>query len=369
MSDPTSSAVNIGNTYGAYFIGLILKSILYGVSIAQTWTYFCSRECRRKDSTVIRGFIASITVLNTLHVAFSAYLLYWYLIQNFGDVENLGVDHWWVDSFWWMRPLIDLIACPGRWRFKSPSMYTLLSLIRLDNSLQITIDFFGLYDTTILCEADSYHKQQYCPCNNYCGLAVFDFGTGIVFIVREHMLKRYSRESSSIYLSYIGMGGFELLDTLIAVSMCWCLYRRRTGYGRTDTIITILMIYIISSGMLTSILGSATVISFIAAPTTLINQVFYLPFGTCYVNCLLALMNNRDLILKGSVTDNVNSDSLRPQTVPTPMIVVTVHRTATMDLEVSKQDPDMEANGALESKTLEGSSTSTIHEELSYSDA
>ncbi|KAH9981566.1 hypothetical protein BJV74DRAFT_83231 [Russula compacta] len=182
------------------------------------------------------------------------------------------------------------------------------------------------------------------------GLAVFNFGTGIVLAVREHMLKRYSRESTSIWLGYMGMGSFVFLDALIAVSMCWCLYRRRTGYARTDTIITTLMIYIISSGMLTSILGLASVISFVAAPTTFISQVFYLPFGTCYVNCLLALLNNRDLIIKGSITDELHSPSSRTghkfKTGLTP-----VHRTATVDLTVSKHGPDMEAN-ALEMKRL-----------------
>ncbi|KAH9985475.1 hypothetical protein BJV74DRAFT_846832 [Russula compacta] len=50
-----------------------------------------------------------------------------------------------------------------------------------------------------------------------------------------------------------------------------------------------LMVYVISTGMLTSVLACATLISFAISPTTLIAQAFYRPLGACYVNSLLAL--------------------------------------------------------------------------------
>ncbi|KAH9955172.1 hypothetical protein BJV74DRAFT_874475 [Russula compacta] len=71
--------------------------------------------------------------------------------------------------------------------------------------------------------------------------------------------------------------------------MCWCLSRNRTGFTRTDSMIKTLMTYAISTGMLTSVLASGTLISFAISPTTLIAQTFYGPLGTCYVNSLLAL--------------------------------------------------------------------------------
>ncbi|KAH9985476.1 hypothetical protein BJV74DRAFT_846834, partial [Russula compacta] len=60
------------------------------------------------------------------------------------------------------------------------------------------------------------------------GLTVFVF----VFSIRAAMLGRYSRDRSLIWLLSVGMGGTTLTDLLIALSMSWCLYHRRTGFSR-----------------------------------------------------------------------------------------------------------------------------------------
>lgn len=65
----------------------------------------------------------------------------------------------------------------------------------------------------------------------------------------------------------MGMPAGALADVLIAVVMCWSLYRKRTGFARqahpvdihailtfirrTDSIIATLMAYSINSGLLT----------------------------------------------------------------------------------------------------------------------
>ncbi|KAI0299250.1 hypothetical protein BC826DRAFT_996239, partial [Russula brevipes] len=43
--------------------------------------------------------------------------------------------------------------------------------------------------------------------------------------------------------------------------MCWCLWHKRTGFARTDSIIMTLMSYSINSGLLTSALATGVVIS------------------------------------------------------------------------------------------------------------
>ncbi|KAH9971635.1 hypothetical protein BJV74DRAFT_244498 [Russula compacta] len=166
-------------------------------------------------------------------------------------------------------------------------------------------------------------------------------------------------------MTCIGMGSSTVVDVLIAVSMCWCLYHKKTGFARTDSIIMTLMVYIFSSGVLTSIFACATLISFIISPTTLIAQASYAPLGACYMNSFLALLNNRNLIQEGSNVDSNRSSHL-PRTGPT--ISVTVHRSATMamDFAGSKHDSEIEPS-TLELKRLDGTSTHAVHEGFSKS--
>ncbi|KAH9981568.1 hypothetical protein BJV74DRAFT_83293 [Russula compacta] len=328
MSAPTVIAVNLGTSYGAAFIGLILKSILFGVTLAQTWIYFCSRECRRKDSTVMKGFILFITGLDTLHTSFCTYVLYWYLIRNFADLENLGVDHW-----------------------------SMVAQTIVHSSLTLLIQLFYARRLHLM-------SKSILLAMIVVVLAVFVFIAGIVFATREYSFKLFSRAGSLTWLAWVAMGSYLFSDLLIAVSMCWCLYHKRTGFSRTDTMITNLMIYVIGSGMMTSLLGAASVISFAVAPATFYSMAINDLLSTCFVNALLALLNNRETIRGGPTTYDVSSDSTRTgdklKTGQTPNIInVNVHRTATMDYGGSNHDSET-MTSALELKKM-GLSTSTIH--------
>ncbi|KAH9975187.1 hypothetical protein BJV74DRAFT_181642 [Russula compacta] len=323
MSNSASPAVNIGSTYGASFLGLIFSSVLYGVTIVQSWNYYW-HGARNRDSMIMKGFILLLLVLDTVQTAFHIYVLYWYLIQNFADVNNLDINMWAMEA-------------------QVSINYNIAFLIQLFYARRLYLTSHSIAVPVII-----------------AGLTVFGFGLGIAFTIREPVLKRFSRYRPLIWLISAGLGGGALVDILIAISMCWCLYHKRTGYPRTDSMIMTLMIYCINTGLLTSVLATASLISFAISPTTVIAQAFYGPLGKCYVNSLLALLNNRESIREGS--SHVGSDngliSYKPGPGPTS-ISVTVHRTATMAMDLvgnKDDDPDTEPS-TLELKRL-GASTS-----------
>ncbi|KAH9955173.1 hypothetical protein BJV74DRAFT_954783, partial [Russula compacta] len=152
MSGSMSSAVDIGNTYGATFIGLILNSILYGVTIVQTL-----------------NARAILSVLDTVHTAVCTYMLYWYLIKNFADVENLDIDNW-------------------------------------SNKVQLTLNSFVASMVQLF-----YARRLYLMSHNIALVAIivvltaFVFTMGFVFSIRQSMLKLYSRDNSLIWVTCVGM--------------------------------------------------------------------------------------------------------------------------------------------------------------------
>ncbi|KAH9992221.1 hypothetical protein BJV74DRAFT_834987 [Russula compacta] len=72
-------------------------------------------------------------------------------------------------------------------------------------------------------------------------------------------------------------------DILIAASMCWWLYRSKTGLAKTDAIITTLLTYCVITGLLTSILAVSSLICFSVMPTGIISQAFFWALGKCYL--------------------------------------------------------------------------------------
>ncbi|KAH9981550.1 hypothetical protein BJV74DRAFT_82633 [Russula compacta] len=326
-SPPPQVAVDIGTTYGATFIGLILSAVLYGVTMVQSFLYFCSDHCRQKDRMSMKGFIAALLILDTVHTAFCIRALYWYLIQHFGDINNLNVDMW---------------AMEGQ--------------IDLNSSLAFIIQLFYARRLHLL------SKRTVCPAIIVV-VATVSYASSYVYTFREHVLKLYSRESSLKWVTCVGMGTSTFVDILITVSMCWCLYQKRTGFTRTDSILVTLMIFSVNTGLLTSILASASLISYVVSPSPLLSKAIYLPLGKCYVNSLLAFLNNRGLIRKrqGLVSTTVEFEQGRTglNRRSTVISVKAPHRVSTLVLAGDQHDPSTGLN-TLGLKRLEATTPTSI---------
>ncbi|KAI0287970.1 histone acetylation protein-domain-containing protein [Russula brevipes] len=140
---PASAVVDIRDTYGALQIGLIVSAILYGVTIAQTYY-------RNRDRKVLQGFVAFLFSLDTLHTILCIYSVYWYLVLNFGNAENLDLDMWAVDSQTEINTFVGLLV-----QLSVPS--SVLLLASCPNVEQL------------LCETIVSHKQQHRLPGDYLG--------------------------------------------------------------------------------------------------------------------------------------------------------------------------------------------------------
>jgi len=222
-----------------------------------------------------------------------------------------------------------------------------------------------------------YARQLYLISNSIvfpaiiAALGSVTFILGCYFTFKAVELKRYSRFGSLIWVTSVGMGSASLADIIIALSMCWCLWHKRTGFARTDSMLMTLMSYSINSGLLTSVLATGMVISFVVRPTSLIYMALFWMMGKCYVNSFLATLNNRKSLQKRSNDDRTDGSLAMPsirqsghpyksRSVPTA-VAVTVHKTATTDFGFANDYYDQEANTGQVEK-LEGITTSSAHE-------
>ncbi|KAH9176664.1 hypothetical protein EDB89DRAFT_86589 [Lactarius sanguifluus] len=287
---PASSVADIRNTFGAAFVGLLVSTTLFGLTIVQTWIYFW--HYWERDPKSLKFFVAFITVMDTLHTILCAYAVYWYLVLNFGNVESLASSMWALN----IQVVISIfISAPVR-LFYTRRVYI------VSQSMLIPILI--------------------------AALVVLGSSLGLLFTAKEFILKQFARFHSLTWIP-------------------------KTGYARTDSTIISLMAYSINSGLLTSVLAGAMPISFAISPSSLIWLAFYWAMTKCYVNSLLAMLNSRDHIRDRS-TDNPNnafnltsirieppSETGRSKSSQ-PGVSVTVQRSTTSNFGLNKSDHGVE---------------------------
>ncbi|KAL0949179.1 hypothetical protein HGRIS_009257 [Hohenbuehelia grisea] len=83
-------------------------------------------------------------------------------------------------------------------------------------------------------------------------------------------------------------------DALIAGSLVYLLQRSRTGFRKSDTMISKLTMFTVNTGLLTSICATASLISILLWGNTFIYIAFYFNLGRLYSNSLLATLNARE---------------------------------------------------------------------------
>ncbi|KAH9028365.1 hypothetical protein EDB85DRAFT_1612514 [Lactarius pseudohatsudake] len=313
------AVADIRNTYGCTFIGLVISIMLFGITTLQTWIYYW--QYGNRDPKALKLFIAVIFLLDALHTSLCIYSIYWYLVLNFGNVEIL--DH----NMWAMNIQVDV---------------------------NTTVDYMvQLY----------YARRVYIVGGSIIiPIIIVIFGTAcfalaFVFTVRAF----WSNYTSLIPVTCIGLGSGVVADILIAVSMCWFLYHKRTGFARTDSMIMTLMSYSIQSGLLTSVLTSAVLISFATASSSMYWQLFFWPMGKFYANSLLAMLNSRDYVRERSSADDKLDNAFGLSSIRIeqrsegdksrrPAVSVNVHRSTTTDFPQGKRDHGVESSTVENSK-------------------
>ncbi|KDR79684.1 hypothetical protein GALMADRAFT_154478 [Galerina marginata CBS 339.88] len=276
MAESLSKQLNLDVTIGAAFIGCIIAAVFYGITCLQTFTYF---KKGRQDPTFLKTVICFLwsvvisemdvsdyfcfRVIDTLHLAFIAHALYFYLITNYGNPTALEFPTWTILSQIYLTICSDstvrIIYARRVWIFSRSLM------ANIGIGLIILFPFVSGF--------------------TYCTLT-FTEDTSFISAIRIS------------YLLYISFGSAVLADLIIATALCVSLYRSRTGSKRTDPLLTVLMLYAINSTVLTTVCQLACFITNIIWPRQLVFLGIYFSLGKLYFNSLLATLNNRSSLNK-----------------------------------------------------------------------
>jgi len=243
----------LDNTLGAVLIGVLVATGLYGITCIQTYMYWF----RQKDHWPLRTAVAALWVIDTLHVFMLGHFLYHYTVSNFGKPLALLVPAWSIYG-----EISTAIASDTTIR----AIFT-FRIWSLSRNVWLTA-FVGVNSLLVSCGA-------------------------LAALVKAATLNNYARFSEISWLIYWMICGTVFVDITIAGTMCYLLNKMRTGFRRTDFQIQTLMVYIINTGVLTSIAASACMLCYALMKDNFvfIGIMFTLP--TFFLNSLLATLNAR----------------------------------------------------------------------------
>ncbi|KAF5337684.1 hypothetical protein D9757_012731 [Collybiopsis confluens] len=292
----------LDNTMGAMLLGILISAILYGISLVQAYYYY---NHYREDAWYMKSLVGATVFLDTVHLSFIIHTMYFYLITRYYDKEQLNFMIWSV--------LAEAIPT-GVTGALVQTFYT-VRVWRRKNYQLLEPRFTGSNDLF------SQQKKSFSRCMHHANSSWPNcmwhrLGHHIIADVDVPRPPEYHGTRSTDDLHFLHLTWLSGLDdihqctiyvrrifftdVIIAASLCFFLLRSKTGFRHSDTLINRLVIFIVNTGLATSICAVASLICLVASSDTLLYAPFYFCIGRLYSNSLLATLNARKGIRNGS---------------------------------------------------------------------
>ncbi|KAF8663695.1 hypothetical protein AX16_000870 [Volvariella volvacea WC 439] len=278
---------SLDNTFGASLIGAFITCMLYGLTTLQTYLYYAYYP---KDRRELKLFdpgdkVLTIWVLDTLHIAFICKSTYYYLVIAPKYTYNPGG----IDGRW--KQVIGLSS--------SVHPLAIISLV-LSRRGQISVALNVLIAFLVQC---FFTKRIFHLSNpsfrwwitTFIAIVVFaHFVFGLETVAFLFIKKEFSKVHEMTLIAATPFALTAVLsDIVIAAALCILLHGSRSGFRKTDTIVTKLIVYSINRCILTSAVAIVEVIVFSTSPERHWYLAIDFVIGKLYANSLLATLNSR----------------------------------------------------------------------------
>ncbi|KLO07563.1 hypothetical protein SCHPADRAFT_643465 [Schizopora paradoxa] len=255
--------IHLDNSLGAAFIGLIIAAMFYGITNIQTLYYY---QCSGSDPLFLKHMVGILWALDTLHIIFISDAIYTVVVTNFANLLAI------TDTTWSLCAHIIVTSISD-------------TMVRVFYTRRVFMISKGSYMLAI----------------GSASFTLLTFVSGMLFAVKSFsqpsVLDFGMTELATIL--YISLASAVVADLWIALALCWYLMRSRTGFKTTDSKINVIMVYVINTGLLTTICALCCLISFAAMPHNFIFIAFYFSLSKLYINSLLATLNARERLREG----------------------------------------------------------------------
>ncbi|KAH9837233.1 uncharacterized protein C8Q71DRAFT_757305 [Rhodofomes roseus] len=286
--------LHLNDTMGCTFIGVLFALGLYGASCAQTIFYYHEYP---KDHIRLKALVAILWLLDTASTILDICFLWYWLITYHSDTGGLSVLP---DAFTAEFFLASLTVCIVQCYFISTIWRLLAS------------KWFQWPLTSIM-----------------IFLAAASFVGGIVTVYRINLNTQATAAvvASTVPASIQTVTAF-VADAYITTSLCVILWGRKTGFKRTEVLITTLIVYAIHRGIFTGLIQLAHFTTYISTihSDSLYWMLWHIPGSKIYVNSLLAVLNVRHQLREGPPEAEYSLDVFSLDSTPGQSVSVSRRR-------------------------------------------
>ncbi|KIM86643.1 hypothetical protein PILCRDRAFT_310775 [Piloderma croceum F 1598] len=283
---------------GALYLGNLAAAIFYGITCAQTYTYY---QLFQRDRITLKLAVLFLWILDTVQMAMVSYTVYIYVVSESSTFTGHGIPLW----TFWAQVIVSTIS-----DFVIRCIYGMRIWI-LGNK--------NIYLTTAIALST---------------LAV----VAITFTFSIKSLITNAFINPNQYVFYLSLGSSAVADIIVASTLCVLLFRNRTHIRRTNSLLNTLILYTVCTGMLTGFYTIVLIVIYAALPEKhVIFVALFSSFSKMYFNALLASLNARHKLRENTCNgDTIVFDTLRfaSPVTSSPSRKVHVNGTSTQTPEV-----------------------------------
>ncbi|KAH9920006.1 uncharacterized protein BXZ73DRAFT_104824 [Epithele typhae] len=252
--------ITLDNTLGAAFIGSTLTSILYGLTTVQTATYYTRNP---GDLPIWKLTVGILWVLDTVHTALVAHIVYFYGVTHYGNVLIISKPIWSIGAQLFVATFMDSII-------RGVFGYRIWKLSNRKHGISVVSILFILSAVTT--------------------------GTGIAYGIKSYQVTGFEEFLNVEWLGCWGLVMIVLTDVAYAAVLWYLLSVRRSGNKKMamDGVVQTLMLYAINTGGLVAVCAIGCLIAFVSAPNTFIYIAIYFILPKLLMNALLMTFNTRE---------------------------------------------------------------------------
>jgi len=275
MSTPTTD-----DTLGALFIGYSISSILYGITCVQVFMYVTSAR-RKTDSRSLHAFVFILFFLDSAHTVLTMMGLYRIFVTSFAQTLQ-------------PQSVIPASLVQGIEMVNEEAAFGLLVIL--------FVQLFFARRVWLAGSIANFRKglRTILTCATI-GLALMVCASNIAITIRAlEQRKSYNLFNiSTIQLKTrweLSFSGTILCDVIIAGAMVAMLRLSRTGAGRSDGVLRMIILFTINTGLVTTLLTIAALVQYLVVPSALFYVGIEILIPKSYCNSALAALNTRDYL-------------------------------------------------------------------------